>query len=61
MDRVSLRLELLKLTYTNAREAGEAVARAQVLEAYVAESETEKRPEVPKTGTLGLPKKADKP
>jgi hypothetical protein len=59
MDRVSLRLDLLRLTYTNARDAGEAVARAKVLEEY-AEAAPQKTPEVQKSGTLGLPNKADK-
>lgn len=39
MERQALRLELLKLTYTHAREASEAVARAKVLETYVTEGE----------------------
>jgi len=60
MDRVSLRLDLLRLTYTNARDAGEAVSRAKVLEEYVAESDQEPVPKVRQSGTLGLPVKADK-
>lgn len=36
MNKSELRLELLKLTYTPARSSEEAVARAKVLEAYVA-------------------------
>jgi hypothetical protein len=37
MDREALRLELLKLTYSHGRPAGEAVGRAKELEDYVLE------------------------
>lgn len=35
MDRQTLRLELLKLTYSHGRQASEAVARAKELEDFV--------------------------
>lgn len=52
MNIDSLRLELLRLTYTHGRDPAEAVGRAKVLEGYV--NEPIDRP------VLGLPKKADK-
>jgi len=35
MDQKTLRLELLKLTYTHGRPAAEAVARARELEDFI--------------------------
>jgi hypothetical protein len=43
MDRTELRLELLKLSHTLARDATEAVARAKTLEAYVLEESNEEK------------------
>lgn len=39
MTRESLRLELLKLTYTHGRDSAEAVGRAKELEKYLFEEE----------------------
>lgn len=52
MDRETLRLELVKLTYAHGRDAAEAVGRAKDLEAYVSEPAPK-----PADTTLKLPQK----
>jgi len=45
MDQKTLRLELLKLTYTHGRPAAEAVERAKELEEFIGvEAATGKKP-----------------
>lgn len=63
---IEVRLELVKLTYTHARDVDEAVERAKVLEQYIAAGEPVRETTRPRPPTgLGRAserkKKVDKP
>ena len=61
MDRLTLRFELLKLTYTHGREVPEAVERARQLETYVLQSDPAPAVEASSRSTLKMPQSKGRP